>query len=296
MKSVDAVAELLAGGSYIADRSLATALFLSLSLERPLFLEGDAGVGKTEVAKVLASQLGRRLIRLQCYEGLDVASAVYEWSYTEQMMAIRLAEASGGVDRDALAKDIYDERYLLERPLLQALRAQEGGPPVLLIDELDRTDEPFEAFLLELLSDFQVTIPELGTIEAAARPIVIITSNRTREIHDALKRRCFYHWIGYPDAAREKMILRAKVPEASEALVDQVVGVVQKLRADDLFKPPGVAESLDWTQALISLNETELSPATIDATLGVVLKYQDDIEKIRGARAAQIAAELDEAS
>ncbi|MEQ8279180.1 MAG: MoxR family ATPase [Deltaproteobacteria bacterium] len=296
MKSVDAVAELLAGGSYIADRSLATALFLSLSLERPLFLEGDAGVGKTEVAKVLASQLGRRLIRLQCYEGLDVASAVYEWSYTEQMMAIRLAEASGGVDRDALAKDIYDARYLLERPLLQALRPQDGGPPVLLIDELDRTDEPFEAFLLELLSDFQVTIPELGTIEAAARPIVIITSNRTREIHDALKRRCFYHWIGYPDAAREKMILRAKVPEASEALVDQVVGVVQKLRADDLFKPPGVAESLDWTQALISLNETELSPATIDATLGVVLKYQDDIEKIRGARAAQIAAELDEAS
>ncbi len=293
MKSVDAVAELLAGGSYIADRSLATALFLSLSLERPLFLEGDAGVGKTEVAKVLASQLGRRLIRLQCYEGLDVASAVYEWSYTEQMMAIRLAEASGGVDREALAEDIYDERYLLERPLLQALRPQDGGPPVLLIDELDRTDEPFEAFLLELLSDFQVTIPELGTIEAAARPIVIITSNRTREIHDALKRRCFYHWIGYPDAAREKMILRAKVPAASEALVNQVVGVVQKLRADDLFKPPGVAESLDWTQALISLNETELSPATIDATLGVVLKYQDDIEKIRGARAAQL---LDEAS
>lgn len=296
MKSVDAVAELLAGGSYIADQSLATALFLALTLERPLFLEGDAGVGKTEVAKVLASQLGRRLIRLQCYEGLDVASAVYEWNYTEQMMAIRLAEASGAVDRAALAKDVYDERFLLERPLLSALRPQAGGAPVLLIDELDRTDEPFEAFLLELLSDFQVTIPEIGTVEAAARPIVIITSNRTREIHDALKRRCFYHWIGYPDAAREQAILRAKVPAASEALVAQVVGFVQRLRREDLFKPPGVAESLDWTQALIALNETELSPATIDATLGVVLKYQDDIEKIRGARTAAIAAELDEAS
>ncbi len=296
MKSVDAVAELLAGGSYIADRSLATALFLSLELERPLFLEGDAGVGKTEVAKVLASQLGRRLIRLQCYEGLDVASAVYEWNYTEQMMAIRLAEATGSVDREALAKDVYDERFLMERPLLAALRAQPGGAPVLLIDELDRTDEPFEAFLLELLSDFQVTIPEIGTVEAAARPIVILTSNRTREIHDALKRRCFYHWIGYPDAERERRILHTKVPAASEALVDQVVGFVQRLRGEDLFKPPGVAESLDWAQALIALNETVLSPATIDATLGVVLKYQDDIEKIRGDRAAAIASELDEAS
>jgi len=232
---------------------------------------------------------------LQCYEGLDVASAVYEWSYARQMMEIRLVEASGsdrGVDRTQLERDIYDERFLLERPLLAALRPQLGGPPVLLIDELDRTDEPFEAFLLELLSDFQVTIPELGTIRAAHRPIVIVTSNRTREIHDALKRRCFYHWIDYPDAARERAILRARVPHAAEALVAQVVAFVQKLRQADLFKAPGVAESIDWTNALIALNETVLSPANIDATLGIVLKYQDDIEKIRGARANEILGAL----
>ena len=284
-KSVDAVAELLAGGDYIADRSLATALFLSLSLERPLFLEGEAGVGKTEVAKVLAHRLGRRLIRLQCYEGLDVASAVYEWNYAEQMLAIRLAEASGEVDRDALTTTIHSERYLLSRPLLEALRPQPGGTPVLLIDELDRADEPFEAFLLEVLSDFQVTIPEIGTIAAQQKPIVIITSNRTREVHDALKRRCFYHWIDYPDATREKAIIATKVPTAAEQLVRQVVDFVQRLRREELFKPPGVAESLDWTNALIALNETVLTPATVDATLGIVLKYQDDVEKIRGERA-----------
>lgn len=296
IKSVDDVADLLAGGNYIADRSLATALFLSLSLERPLFLEGEAGVGKTEVAKVLADQLGRRLIRLQCYEGLDVASSVYEWNYTEQMLAIRLAEASGGVDRDALAKDIHDERYLLARPLLDALRPQPGGAPVLLIDELDRTDEPFEAFLLELLSDFQVTIPEIGTIHATDKPIVVITSNRTREVHDALKRRCFYHWIDYPDAVREHAIITVKVPAAAEQLVRQVVDFVQRLRGEELFKAPGVAESLDWTNALIALNETVLSPATVDATLGIVLKYQDDIEKIRGDRVSALLEPVDDSA
>jgi len=296
IKSVDDVADLLAGGNYIADRSLATALFLSLSLERPLFLEGEAGVGKTEVAKVLADQLGRRLIRLQCYEGLDVASSVYEWNYTEQMLAIRLAEASGGVNRDALAKDIHDERYLLARPLLDALRPQPGGAPVLLIDELDRTDEPFEAFLLELLSDFQVTIPEIGTIHATDKPIVVITSNRTREVHDALKRRCFYHWIDYPDAVREHAIITVKVPAAAEQLVRQVVDFVQRLRGEELFKAPGVAESLDWTNALIALNETVLSPATVDATLGIVLKYQDDIEKIRGDRVSALLEPVDDSA
>lgn len=296
IKSVDDVADLLAGGNYIADRSLATALFLSLSLERPLFLEGEAGVGKTEVAKVLADQLGRRLIRLQCYEGLDVASSVYEWNYTEQMLAIRLAEASGGVNRDALAKDIHDERYLLARPLLDALRPQPGGAPVLLIDELDRTDEPFEAFLLELLSDFQVTIPEIGTIHATDKPIVVITSNRTREVHDALKRRCFYHWIDYPDAVREHAIITVKVPAAAEQLVRQVVDFVQRLRGEELFKAPGVAESLDWTNALIALNETVLSPATVDATLGIVLKYQDDIEKIRGDRVSTLLEPVDDSA
>ena len=287
-QSVDAVVELLSQGDYIADRSLATALFLSLTLERPLFLEGEAGVGKTEVAKVLADRLGRRLIRLQCYEGLDVASALYEWNYAEQMLAIRLAEASGGVDRETLATSIHSERYLLARPLLEALRPQPGGIPVLLIDELDRADEPFEAFLLELLSDFQVSIPEVGTIAADEPPIVIITSNRTREVHDALKRRCFYHWIDYPDATREHLILRTKVPAAAEKLVAQVVDFVQRLRQEQLFKPPGVAESLDWTNALIALNETVLSPATVDATLGIILKYQDDVEKIRGERARRL--------
>jgi MoxR-like ATPase len=293
IESVDEIAELLRGGDYVADRSLATALFLSLRLERPLFLEGEAGVGKTEVAKVLADRLGRRLIRLQCYEGLDVASAVYEWSYARQMIAIRLAEAAGTVDTSALERDIYDDRFLLERPLLSALRPDPRGAPVLLIDELDRTDEPFEAFLLELLSDFQITIPEIGTVRAAARPIVVITSNRTREIHDALKRRCFYHWIDYPSAERERAILMLKASGAAESLVEQVVAFVQRLRGEDLFKSPGIAETIDWANALVALNETTLSPETVEATLGVVLKYQDDIEKIRGPRATALLRSTD---
>jgi MoxR-like ATPase len=293
IESVDEIAELLRGGDYVADRSLATALFLSLRLERPLFLEGEAGVGKTEVAKVLADRLGRRLIRLQCYEGLDVASAVYEWSYARQMIAIRLAEAAGTVDASALERDIYDDRFLLERPLLSALRPDPRGAPVLLIDELDRTDEPFEAFLLELLSDFQITIPEIGTVRAAERPIVVITSNRTREIHDALKRRCFYHWIDYPSAERERAILMLKASGAAESLVEQVVAFVQRLRGEDLFKSPGIAETIDWANALVALNETTLSPETVEATLGVVLKYQDDIEKIRGPRATALLRSTD---
>ena len=294
--SVDDVAELLRSGKYIADRSLATAIYLALSLKRPLFLEGEAGVGKTEIAKVLAATLGRRLLRLQCYEGLDIASAAYEWNYSRQMIEIRLAEASGDRGRDALAGDIYTSEFLIERPLLQALRTQEGGPPVLLIDELDRTDEPFEAYLLEILSDWQVTIPELGTIRANEPPIVIITSNRTREIHDALKRRCFYYWVDYPDAARELEIIHAKVPKAPDVLARQVVAFVQKLRGRDLFKLPGVAETIDWTDALIQLDKVALDPGAIDDTLGILLKYQDDIAKIRGSEAAmlldQVKAEL----
>ena len=294
--SVDDVAELLRSGKYIADRSLATAIYLALSLKRPLFLEGEAGVGKTEIAKVLAAMLGRRLLRLQCYEGLDIASAAYEWNYSRQMIEIRLAEASGDKGRDALASDIYTSDFLIERPLLQALRAHDGGPPVLLIDELDRTDEPFEAYLLEILSDWQVTIPELGTIRGDEPPIVVITSNRTREIHDALKRRCFYYWVDYPDAARELEIIHAKVPKAPDALAKQVVAFVQKLRGRDLFKLPGVAETIDWTDALIQLDKVALDPGAIDDTLGVLLKYQDDIAKIRGSEAAllldQVKAEL----
>jgi MoxR-like ATPase len=290
--SVDAVVQLLAAGSYVADRGLATALFLSLKLGRPLFLEGEAGVGKTEIAKVLAEQLGRRLIRLQCYEGLDVASAVYEWNYAQQMLEIRLSEASGTTNKDALTRDVFSERFLISRPLLQALEPQPGGPPVLLIDELDRTDEPFEAFLLEILSDFQITIPELGTRRAPAPPIVVLTSNRTREIHDALKRRCLYHWIDYPDAARERAILRARVPEAQERLSRQVVAFVQQLRKKDLFKSPGVAESIDWTQALMALDRYTLEPEVVGDTLGVVLKYQDDIERIRGPEVSRILEEV----
>jgi MoxR-like ATPase len=290
--SVDAVVELLEAGNYVADRGLATALFLSLKLGRPLFLEGEAGVGKTEIAKVLAERLGRRLIRLQCYEGLDVSSAVYEWNYAQQMLEIRLAEASGATDKATLQKDVFSERFLIARPLLQALQPQPGGPPVLLIDELDRTDEPFEAFLLEILSDFQVTIPELGTQRAPAPPIVVLTSNRTREIHDALKRRCLYHWIDYPDAARERAILRARVPEAQESLSRQVVAFVQRLRKKDLFKSPGVAESIDWTQALLALDRIALEPEVVSHTLGVVLKYQDDIERIRGDEAGRILEEV----
>jgi MoxR-like ATPase len=288
--SVDATLELLSAGEYVADRSLATALFLALRLGRPLLLEGEAGVGKTEVAKVLASGLGRRLIRLQCYEGLDVASAVYEWSYARQMLAIRLAEASGEVDRERLARDVFSRDFLVKRPLLEALEPQPGGAPVLLIDELDRADEPFEAYLLEVLSDFQVTIPEIGAIRAAEPPIAVVTSNRTREIHDALKRRCFYHWIGYPERERELEILRVKVPGASEALRAEVAAFVERLRARDLFKLPGVSESLDWTRALIALDRSRLDPETVDATLGLLLKYQDDLEAIRGTGVRELLA------
>ncbi|MEX2008704.1 MAG: MoxR family ATPase [Dongiaceae bacterium] len=286
--SVDEALALLTAGSYVAERSLATALFLALRLRRPLFLEGEAGVGKTEIGKVLAATLGRRLLRLQCYEGLDVASAVYEWNYSRQMIEIRLAEAAGDRDRDTVGADIFSRRFLIERPLLQALEPDIAGPPVLLIDELDRTDEPFEAYLLEVLSDYQITIPEIGTVKAAAPPIVIITSNRTREIHDALKRRCFYHWVDYPDAARELEILRVKAPDAGAELSRQVVAFVQELRRRDLFKLPGVAETIDWTEALIQLDKVALDPRAIDDTLGVLLKYQDDIAKIRGSEAAKI--------
>jgi len=286
--SVNEALALLTAGNYVAERSLATALFLALRLRRPLFLEGEAGVGKTEIGKVLAATLGRRLLRLQCYEGLDVASAVYEWNYSRQMIEIRLAEAAGDRDRDTVGADIFSRRFLIERPLLQALEPDIAGPPVLLIDELDRTDEPFEAYLLEVLSDYQITIPEIGTVKAAEPPIVVITSNRTREIHDALKRRCFYHWVDYPDAAREIEILRVKAPDAGRELSRQVVAFVQELRRRDLFKLPGVAETIDWTDALVQLDKVALDPRAIDDTLGVLLKYQDDIAKIRGSEAAKI--------
>ncbi|MGI9485220.1 MAG: AAA family ATPase [Geminicoccaceae bacterium] len=289
---VDAMLATLARGNYVADRSLATALHLSLKLGRPLFLEGEAGVGKTEIAKVLSETLGRKLVRLQCYEGLDVSSAVYEWNYARQMLEIRLAEADGNTDRAALGRDIFTDQFLIRRPLLQALEPSEGGAPVLLIDELDRTDEPFEAYLLEILSDFQVTIPEIGTIKAEERPIVIITSNRTREIHDALKRRCFYHWVDYPDAERELAIIEARLPGTASSLTKQIVGFAQKLRAEDLFKVPGVAETLDWTQALMTLDRLELDPDTINDTLGTLLKYQDDIAKIQGSEAARLLNEV----
>lgn len=284
-RSVEDTRGLLASGRYVADASLATAVFLALKLGRPLLLEGEAGVGKTEVAKVLAETLGRRLIRLQCYEGLDAAAALYEWNYPRQMLEIRLAElggATGAEGRERLAHDIFDERFLLKRPLLLALEPDEAGPPVLLIDEIDRTDEPFEAFLLEILSDFQVTIPEIGTVRAPDPPIVVLTSNRTREIHDALKRRCLYHWISYPDVDRELEILRLRAPEIAEALAEQIVRFVQKLRTADLFKLPGVAETIDWARALLALDQVALNPETVHATLGVLLKYQDDIEKMTG--------------
>ncbi|MEQ9606117.1 MAG: MoxR family ATPase [Kiloniellaceae bacterium] len=290
--SVDETLALLARGRYIGERNLATVLYLALKLGRPLFLEGEAGVGKTEIAKVLAETLGRRLVRLQCYEGLDVSAAVYEWNYPRQMVEIRVAEAAGEHDREKLSGDIFDERFLIERPLLQALRPDAQGAPVLLIDELDRTDEPFEAFLLEVLSDFQITIPELGTIKAAEPPVVIVTSNRTREIHDALKRRCFYHWVDYPSAARELEILQVKAPQVSATLSRQIVGFVQALRDEDLFKAPGIAETLDWADALTQLDKVALDPQAIDDTLGVLLKYQDDIAKIQGSEAARLLNEV----
>jgi MoxR-like ATPase len=293
--SVDATLAMLGSADYVADRSLATALHLALHLKRPLFLEGEAGVGKTEIAKVLSTALKRKLIRLQCYEGLDVASAVYEWDYARQMIEIRLAEA-GDEDRDEIESTIFSDRFLIKRPLLQALEPELEGPPVLLIDELDRTDEPFEAYLLELLSDFQVTIPEIGTIKADHPPIVVITSNRTREIHDALKRRCFYYWVDYPNAERELEILAKKAPDAAPELSQAVVGFVQKLRKMDLFKLPGIAETIDWTEALMQLDVLELTPNAINDTLGVLLKYQDDIARIQGSEAArlldQVKAEL----
>ncbi len=291
-RSVAETGELLEAGDYVSDTALATAVFLSLKLGRPLFLEGEAGTGKTEIAKVLAEVLGRRLIRLQCYEGLDVASAVYEWNYARQMIEIRLAEAAGGADRESLGRDLFGPEFLIERPLLQALRGGEDGPPVLLIDELDRTDEPFEAYLLEVLSDFQVTVPEIGPIQAAVPPAVVITSNRTREIHDALKRRCFYHWVGYPDAARELDILGRKASTAPEALSRQVVGYVQKVRELDLFKLPGIAETIDWVHALMQLDAVALDPSMVNDTLGVLLKYQDDIARLQGSEAERILNEV----
>ena len=307
--SVDDTVSRLAVGDYIAERSLATAVFLTLRMQRPLFLEGEAGVGKTEIARVLARVLGRRLVRLQCYEGLDVASAVYEWNYPRQMIRIRLAEMAGrggGGDGDApggdapdgstsiesVEEDIFSRRFLIERPLLQALRPDDSGAPVLLIDELDRADEPFEAYLLELLADFQITIPELGTIAAAEPPVVVITSNRTREIHDALKRRCYYHWVDYPDAERELRILRVRAPGTPEALSREVVGFVQSLRDADLFKAPGVAETIDWAQALAQLDVLALSPDVVNDTLGSLLKYQDDIARIQGSEAARIIEQI----
>ncbi len=291
--SVDDVLTLLDKGDYVADRSLATVLFLSLSMQRPLFLEGEAGVGKTEIAKVLSKTLGRRLVRLQCYEGLDIASAVYEWNYPAQMIEIRMAEAEGVTDRDVLGKNIFSQRFLIQRPLLQALEPDTAGPPVLLIDELDRSDEAFEAFLLEVLSDFQITIPELGTIRAPHPPLVIITSNRTREIHDALKRRCLYHWLDYPSAARELEIILRKVPGADKRLAEQVVAFVQELRQADLFKLPGIAETIDWTTALTQLNAISLDPEIISNTLGALLKYQDDIAKVQGSEAAKILKKIE---
>jgi MoxR-like ATPase len=290
-KSIDETHKLLGEADYVADRSLATALYLSLAMQRPLFLEGEAGVGKTEIAKVIAAALGRELIRLQCYEGLDIAQAAYEWNYSRQMIEIRLAEASGEKSKDKISQDIFSEKFLVRRPLARALQGNRGAAPVLLIDELDRTDEPFEAYLLEVLSDWQITIPEIGTLKAVEPPIVVVTSNRTREIHDAVKRRCFYHWVDYPDAARELEILRRKAPQAPGALSKEVVAFVQRLRGVDLFKLPGVAETIDWANCLVALDRITLDPETVNNTLGVLLKYQDDIERIAGDEAARLVTE-----
>ncbi|MGC4025681.1 MAG: MoxR family ATPase [Mesorhizobium sp.] len=290
--SIDETLQMLANADYVADRSLATVLFLSLKMKRPLFLEGEAGVGKTEIAKVLASALGRRLIRLQCYEGLDVSSAVYEWNYAAQMIEIRMEEAAGTVDRKDMEKNVFSEKYLIRRPVLDALTGTTGAAPVFLIDELDRTDEAFEAFLLEILSDYQVTVPELGTIKAEEPPIVIITTNRTREIHDALKRRCLYHWVDYPDAQHELEIVRRKVPDANRRLSAEVVAFIQKLREIELFKVPGVAETIDWAGALTELDKVALDPETVSDTIGVLLKYQDDIARIEQGEGRRILKEV----
>ncbi len=292
--SVAETAALLARHGYIADRELATTVHLALTMRRPLFLEGEPGTGKTEIAKVLAEGLGRRLVRLQCYDGMDLSAAAYEWDHARQLMAIRLAEAAGETDKDRLAHDIYTREFLLERPLLSAIDP-DLTPAVLLIDELDRADEPFEAFLLEMLADFQLSVPEFGTVRAKTRPVVVLTSNRTREVHDAIRRRCLYHWVDYPDAARERAILAARAPEVPEALSAQVVAFVQRLRGEELFKLPGVAETIDWAGALAYLNQHELTPETVDQTLGVLLKYQDDIAKVRGAEAARLLGEAQSA-
>ncbi|AWC24369.1 gas vesicle protein GvpN [Aminobacter sp. MSH1] len=291
-QTIDETLELLTGADYVADRALATVLFLALRMNRPLFLEGEAGVGKTEIAKVLASALGRRLIRLQCYEGLDVSSAVYEWNYAAQMIEIRMEEAVGKVDRSDMEKNVFSEKYLIRRPVLDALTGKAGAAPVFLIDELDRTDEAFEAFLLEILSDYQVTVPELGTIKAEEPPIVIITTNRTREIHDALKRRCLYHWVDYPNAERELEIVRRKVPQANQRLSHEVVRFIQRLREIELFKVPGVAETIDWASALTELDKVALDPETISDTIGVLLKYQDDIARIEQGEGRRILNEV----
>jgi len=293
--AVGDTARLLDEHGYIANRELATTVHLALSMRRPLFLEGEPGTGKTEIAKVLAAGLGRRLVRLQCYDGMDLAAAAYEWDHARQLMAIRLAEAAGQTDRDELARDIYTREFLQARPLLSAIDPDQS-PAVLLIDELDRADEPFEAFLLELLADFQISVPELGTIRAKTLPVVVLTSNRTREVHDAIRRRCLYHWVDYPDAARERAILRRKAPEVPASLSAQVVAFVQRLRQEDLFKLPGVAETIDWATALRHLNQNELRPQAVDDTLGVLLKYQDDIAKIRGAEAARLVGEARQAA
>jgi MoxR-like ATPase len=290
--SVDEVFQLLASQQYVAERHLATTLYLAMKMGRPLFLEGEAGVGKTEIAKVLAQGLGRKLVRLQCYEGLDTGSAVYEWNYPRQMIEIRLAEAAGETSKEQLAGDIFTERFLIRRPLLEALDSSDGNVPILLIDELDRTDEPFEAYLLEMLAEYQVSIPEIGTIKAAQPPLVIITSNRTREIHDAVKRRCFYHWVDYPDKARELEIIRRKVPQAADVLSRQVVAFIARLRRMELYKLPGVAETIDWTASLTALDKVSLDPESVTATLGVVLKYQDDIGKMDGATVAELVGEV----
>ena len=289
--SLDAMEAMLSGAGYVADRDLATAAFLSVTLGRPLLLEGEAGVGKTELAKALAAVLDRSLIRLQCYEGLDANGAMYEWNHARQLLEIRLAEAGGEAARSAIAADLYGERFLLKRPLLQALSGEPGAAPVLLIDELDRADEPFEAYLLEILSDFQMTIPELGTLRATVPPIVIITSNRTREIHDALKRRCLYHWVDYPSADRERAILERKVPALSAATAHAVVAFVQRLRSLALFKPPGIAEAIDWARALLVLTQGALDPEIVNATMGVLLKYREDFAVVRDAGIAALLAD-----